>query len=487
MLMNLQNNFATMQQRSDQTDANITHLNDLINTRLSPPLEEEGEDDEDDQEQPIMVPDPNNPGRLIVQHNPRVLRVPAVNPNLAGNVPVANPNIAAFTAKMAQLEESIAKAEKVKAGGIDLDRFYLYPNARLPEKFKMLDLAKFDGSGDPRTHLYSYHAAMKLLSVEPEAMSQLFPQTFSDPAFHWFLSLDIAKRRTWEDIGAAFISQYSYNSQLKMTIRELESTKMEAKETFADFVKRWRAKAALMTDRPSEKDQLRIISRNLQPDYAKHLVLAQASANFETFFDSSLAIEDALQSGILSRGESSNPPKAKPRAYPGNTNALFGGGTYSNTAISGTNSTSSSTANYISDVNQVQTPQNNRARGQPRSFFAMEAPLSSVLEKLVKSGHLKPLDPMPLPKNPPANFKANLYCAYHQGAGHLTDSCFRLRHAIQDLIDEGTLQAPPPPSQKPNILSNSLPNHKVVPILAKYLSAPLKLIPTLPHLTPLAI
>ncbi|KAI8542637.1 hypothetical protein RHMOL_Rhmol08G0153200 [Rhododendron molle] len=203
---------------------------------------------------------------------------------------------------------------------------------------------------------------------------------------------------------------------------------MEAKESFADFVKRWRAKAALMTDRPSEKDQLRIISRNLQPNYAKHLVLAQASANFETFFDSGMAIEDALQSGILSRGEASNPPKVKPRAYSGNTNALFGGGTYSNVATSGTNATSSNTTNHISDVNQVQTPQNNRPHGQPRSFSAIEASLSSVLEKLVKSGHLKPLDLMPLPKNPPANFKPNLYCAYHQRAGHFTDSCFRLRH-----------------------------------------------------------
>ncbi|KAI8547481.1 hypothetical protein RHMOL_Rhmol07G0199300 [Rhododendron molle] len=155
-----------------------------------------------------------------------------------------------------------------------------------------------------------------------------------------------------------------------------------------------------MTDRPSEKGQLRIISQNLQPDYARHLVLAQASANFETFFDSGLAIEDALQSRILSKGESSNPPKAKPCAYSGNTNALFGSGTYSNTATSGTNTSASYTTNHIANVNQVQSPQNNRPRGQPRSFSAIEAPLSSVLEKLVKSGHLKPLDPTPLPKNP---------------------------------------------------------------------------------------
>ncbi|KAI8535882.1 hypothetical protein RHMOL_Rhmol10G0209100 [Rhododendron molle] len=99
MLMNLQNSITTMQQRSAQTDANITRLNDLVNTRLPPPPDEGGEDDEDDQEQPIMIPDPNHEGRLIVQHNPRVIQGPAANP--AGNVPTANPDIAALIAKMA--------------------------------------------------------------------------------------------------------------------------------------------------------------------------------------------------------------------------------------------------------------------------------------------------------------------------------------------------------------------------------------------------
>ncbi|KAI8550616.1 hypothetical protein RHMOL_Rhmol06G0121500 [Rhododendron molle] len=230
MLMNLQNSITAMQQRAAQTDANITRLNEFFDTRIPPPLEEESEAEEDVHVQRVMVEDPNNPGRLIVQHNPWIVHAPAANPNPAGGAPITNPDVTALIAKMAKLEESISNAEKINAGGIDLDRLCLYPNAKLPEKFKMPDLAKFDGSGDPRTHIYSYHAAMKLLSVEPEAMSQLFPQTLSGPAFHWFLSLDIAKRRTWEDIGAAFISQYSYNSQLKMTTRELEATKMKAKE-----------------------------------------------------------------------------------------------------------------------------------------------------------------------------------------------------------------------------------------------------------------
>ncbi|KAI8555124.1 hypothetical protein RHMOL_Rhmol05G0149800 [Rhododendron molle] len=218
MRMNLQNSISAMQQRLAQTDANITHLNDLINTHLLPPLKGEDEDDESDQEQPVMVEDPNNPRRLLFQPSPRVFRARATNPNPTGDMPIANPDITALTAKMAKLEKSIAKAEKVKAGGIDLDRLCLYPNAKLPEKFKMPDLAKFDGSGDPRTHLYSYHAAMKLLFFEPEAMSQLFPQTLSGPAFHWFLSLDIA-RETNPVVAETWLNE------VKMILRTLGTTR----------------------------------------------------------------------------------------------------------------------------------------------------------------------------------------------------------------------------------------------------------------------
>ncbi|KAI8559664.1 hypothetical protein RHMOL_Rhmol04G0191000 [Rhododendron molle] len=153
-----------------------------------------------------MVEEPNHAGHLIVQPIPREAHAPAPNPNPTGGRPIQNPVIAALMAKMAKLEESVTKSEKISVGGIDLDRLCMYPNAKLPDKFKMPDLAKFNESGDPKTHLYGYHAAMKLLSVESEAMSQLFPQNLSGPAFCCFLSLDISKRRTWEDIGAAFVS-----------------------------------------------------------------------------------------------------------------------------------------------------------------------------------------------------------------------------------------------------------------------------------------
>ncbi|GMQ00011.1 hypothetical protein CsSME_00047265 [Camellia sinensis var. sinensis] len=44
---------------------------------------------------------------------------------------------------------------------------------------------------------------------------------------------------------------------------------------------------------------------------------------------------------------------------------------------------------------------------------------------------------------------------------HDTDRCFRLRHEIQDLIDNKVIAPPQPP--KPNVTTNSLPPHGRVP------------------------
>ncbi|KAI8543461.1 hypothetical protein RHMOL_Rhmol08G0220200 [Rhododendron molle] len=76
---------------------------------------------------------------------------------------------------------------------------------------------------------------------------------------------------------------------------------MELKESFVDFVQRWRAKTVQMKEKPSEKDQIRMSVRNLQPPLAKHLILAQASFDFKTFFEIGLAVEEAVQLGILEK------------------------------------------------------------------------------------------------------------------------------------------------------------------------------------------
>ncbi|XP_034706996.1 uncharacterized protein LOC117930444 [Vitis riparia] len=77
-----------------------------------------------------------------------------------------------------------------------------------------------------------------------------------------------------------------------------------------------------------------------------------------------------------------------------------------------------------------------------RRFSDLSTPLSRVLETFQAMGFLAPLAPRALPDPVPPQFRLDLYCAYHQSAGHHTDRCTALRHAIQDIIDSGTFGHP---------------------------------------------
>ena len=88
----------------------------------------------------------------------------------------------------------------------------------------------------------------------------------------------------------------------------------------------------------------------------------------------------------------------------------------------------------------VQYHQQYRAPPPPRparQFSQLGMPLSRAFQRLIEGGLIVPLPPRPPPQPTPPRFRTDLHCAYHQRAGHDTDSCAALRHAIQDLIDQG--------------------------------------------------
>lgn len=73
------------------------------------------------------------------------------------------------------------------------------------------------------------------------------------------------------------------------------------------------------------------------------------------------------------------------------------------------------------------------------------------------------MEPRPPPYPLPRFYNTGEHCEYHQTPGHTLNKCFRLRHDIQDLINDSkvsfdlTLTNPPPNT---NIIQNPLPDHK---------------------------
>ena len=102
-----------------------------------------------------------------------------------------------------------------------------------------------------------------------EVLAQMFQNTLTRATLRWFLNLDDAKARSWEDIYQEFHKQYKYNMEVDITRKDLKTTKKESKESFSTFITKWRAKAAQMMSRLSEEEQLAIVVKNLLPVYHK--------------------------------------------------------------------------------------------------------------------------------------------------------------------------------------------------------------------------
>ena len=97
----------------------------------------------------------------------------------------------------------------------------------------------------------------------------MFQNTLTGAILRWFLNLDDARARSWEDICQEFHKQYKYHIEVDITRRDLETTKQEPKESFSIFITKQRAKATQMMNRPSEEKQLAMVVKNLLAIYHK--------------------------------------------------------------------------------------------------------------------------------------------------------------------------------------------------------------------------
>ena len=67
------------------------------------------------------------------------------------------------------------------------------------------------------------------------------------------------------------MKQYEYNTKLEVSIRDQELTKQRSNKSFSDFLTRFMNKAGLMKNKLAEKDQVRMVVRNVSPNLVERL------------------------------------------------------------------------------------------------------------------------------------------------------------------------------------------------------------------------
>ena len=148
--------------------------------------------------------------------------------------------------KVNKLEKLFKRAQGVNSIP-NLEDGYTESAVTLPERFKMPRIDCFDGSEDPMVHLYLFSDILRPIGLTLAQKLSLFGRTMSRIAAIWYAKLKDSVKQNWEKLAEDFIAQYFYNTQIEVTCQE-------PKEGFSEFVMRWRAKALMVTTRPSDKD-----------------------------------------------------------------------------------------------------------------------------------------------------------------------------------------------------------------------------------------
>ena len=200
-------------------------------------------------------------------------------------------------------------------GVIGWDVYDDLPVAAMPVEFRMPDIDRYTGIGCPRIHLQLYSTVMRGHRFDEAQMIMLFPLSLSGAAQRWFASLDPSRRRTWADLGQEFIRQYSFNTVVDVSRRELEALRHRPNESVISFISRWKEKIAQIIDRPSERDQISMIMRSLQPRFARHL-MGFPQTDFGSLVQALYGIEEGISRGLWADSSPSDSKGKKPGSGP---------------------------------------------------------------------------------------------------------------------------------------------------------------------------
>ena len=207
-----------------------------------------------------------------------------------------------------QLEYILNKLNTLEGsqGMIDPAEFCIVTDLEIPKDFKVPDFPKYDGTSDPKVHVYMYTSRMGAYLRNDKMMMYYFQESLKDSAIRWYLNLDKKEIRTWHDLANAFVRHYKHNIGCAPDKSSLKKLKMNKGEDFRTFALRWRNQAAQVEPPMTEKD---LIDSFMEiEDLNKQYKIACATA---TDFSHLLSTGSRIEAALGSSSESSEGSKKK--------------------------------------------------------------------------------------------------------------------------------------------------------------------------------
>ncbi|XP_027171636.1 uncharacterized protein LOC113771226 [Coffea eugenioides] len=421
-----------------------------------------------------------------------------------------------------RFEEFIRKSQGLnKQGGLDYNELCLFPDMQLPMGFKTPKFSKYDGAGNPKTHLRMFANKLGKPIDDENLPVRLFPESLEGDALDWYSNLKPEDMRTWLDLSTAFVRQYEYNCELAPTRTTLEGTKRKPSEDHKTYAKRWRKLAAKVEPPMTENEIVRTFIKTHDPPYFEE-IFRMTGCSFAEIVNKLEEFDEFVKAGKIVnvstlkmqlealQGQNNSGKKSQfkgkeeetafvgdqgPSARPRFSNRLVYSSPYpyypnSHPIHHTTINHSRLRPNLLTPPFQNPQP-NSQTRPRPhfsprpipppspnyyyqqtsdtqnstpyRTFTNLGRSIDQLYEQLKAARKIGVIPPKIYSKRFPSDYDPQTVCAYHSGApGHSTNDCRALKHKIQDMIEVGEIVLRKKGEQGPSINTNPFPEHKDV-------------------------
>ena len=158
-----------------------------------------------------------------------------IRPNMKGTSNLRNSlRISWHEGKMDKMQLAFHKAQGMDDCLYNMGGMGSKTLIALPPKFKISNVEKFDGAGDPKQHVRRYQCIVEMKGLDEKQTLHAFLLSFTGGTSRWYYSLDPNKTKVWNELVELFVDQFIFNTMIVVTLRDLETTKQGVGETFSN-------------------------------------------------------------------------------------------------------------------------------------------------------------------------------------------------------------------------------------------------------------
>ena len=143
-----------------------------------------------------------------------------------------------------ELEARFKKLESlINVGGqkgLTMNELCMFPDAPAPPKMKYPEVTKFNGTGNPISHLKLYVNSMGHLQGNQQWLIKYFMTSLTGPALSWFTSQNFEEITTFEILARRFVEHFGFITEIVPTRTDLEALFQKKGETFSAYLARWK-------------------------------------------------------------------------------------------------------------------------------------------------------------------------------------------------------------------------------------------------------